>query len=75
MPVLDLTAMERRASAVSHLRLAARTVDQMWAEAESEESSDAIPLGEASLAIYRALIALKADSFQVTGPEAFAVEW
>jgi hypothetical protein len=75
MPVLDLTEAEQRASVVSHLRVAAQTVEEMRARAESQQSSDVIPLGEASQAIHRALIVLKADGLQVSRPEAFTVEW
>jgi hypothetical protein len=62
MVFTDFTGQDCRTSVVSHLRDAARMVDQLWFNALAEHSDEqAIPLGEASQAIHRALIALASD--------------
>jgi hypothetical protein len=51
-------------------------VDQLWSNALAEHSDgQAIPLGEASQAIHRALIALASDVIRGIPQEAFTVEW
>ena len=43
------------------LRQARETVDNLWIEALNEDSTAAVDLGEASMAIHRALLALTPD--------------
>ena len=51
---------------VGMLQQAARTIDRMWRDAQMEgEHGAAVALGEASLGVHRALIALQSTDAEV----------
>jgi hypothetical protein len=74
MVVIDLRA-QAVGTVVTNLRAAARTIDLLWNEALAERSGEAVPLGQASQAIHKALIALKSAQAPASRPETFTVEW
>jgi hypothetical protein len=64
--VLDVVvgAGEERDTVVAVLDRAARAIDDLWRCADREGREVAISLGEASLAVHRALIVLSCDETQ-----------
>lgn len=54
------TGLEARDGVLNLLEQAARTIDQMWRAAQSDaKNPTAVALGEASLGVHRAIIALQ----------------
>ena len=75
--VLDDHLQDRTASVLAELRKAAFMIDELWRDTlESGVSETEIPMGEASQAVHRALIALSShEAAKISAQRKFAVEW
>ena len=75
--VVDDGPKERTAAVIAELRKVAAMIDELWRDAlEAGPGDTEIPLGEASQAVHRALIALRSQrAAQIEAEIRFSVEW
>lgn len=75
--VVDGGSEEQTASVIAELQKVAAMIDELWRDAlEAGPSDTEIPLGEASQAVHRALIALRSQrTAQIEDQIRFTVEW